>query len=219
MLDRRLLSFFSYLLKHQKSLVIAGPTSSGKTELQKYLLTLLEPHSRVIVIDNILELDQAHYSDELDINIWQVDEKNNKASMNELIKNALRSNPDWLIVAESRGEEMLHVLNSVMTGNPIITTLHAENSSNIIPRMISMIMMNDKKFNPDDIKKDISNHLHYYVYLKRDFTKDGTIRRYVSEILFVNGDEERLIFESNKGFIHENMDEELSRLIKMEENK
>ena len=209
MLNKSMLSFFSYLLDKEKSIVIAGSTSSGKTELQKYLLTLLKKNSRVVVIDNILELNQSHFNDNLDINIWQVDEKNNKATMNELIKNALRSNPDWLIIAESRGEEMMDVLNSVMTGNPIITTLHAEDSINIIPRMVSMIMMNEKKLNPEDIKKDIKSHLHYYVYLKKDMSKEGNIKRYISEILYVDNDTERLIYESSVGFLYENMDEDL----------
>ena len=76
------------------SIVIGGQTGSGKTELQKYLLSLMKQHTRTIVIDNILELDQLKLDKELDLNVWQVDERRESASIQNLVRNALRSNPE-----------------------------------------------------------------------------------------------------------------------------
>ena len=50
----------------KKSVLIGGATSSGKTELQKYLINQLVNNERVIIIDTINELD-INYNPEVDI--------------------------------------------------------------------------------------------------------------------------------------------------------
>ena len=114
------------LIDSNVSIVLGGLTGSGKTELQKYLITRMKENTRAIVIDNVLELDQLQVENHLDLNIWQVDENRENASTERLVKTALRSNPDWLIVAESRGKEAIDVLNSSLTGHPIIIIAWSE---------------------------------------------------------------------------------------------
>ena len=169
-------------LNNEESIVIAGPTGSGKTELQKYLLSKLRKYSRVIVIDNIQELENLRQYEDLDLTSWQVSTNNPNASMSELIRNALRSNPDWLVVAEARGKEMNDVLNSVMTGHPIITTLHAKSLEAIPKRVCRMVMQADNTQKYDDIFSDVSEHIKYYVYLGRNFSKNGKVDRYIKSI-------------------------------------
>ena len=176
-LSDELKELLKVLILSNVSIVIGGQTGSGKTELQKYLISLMKENTRVIVIDNILELDQLKTEQCLDLNIWQVDEKREEATIESLVKNALRSNPDWLIVAESRGKEMLDVLNSSLTGHPIITTLH---------RMVRMVMMNEQRMNFEDVYYDISYHMRFYIYLKRQYLKDGFVSRYISSISFLS---------------------------------
>ena len=56
-MNAKMKDFLMDCLKKKRSIVIGGPTGSGKTELQKYLLTSLEDNTRVIVIDNVQELE------------------------------------------------------------------------------------------------------------------------------------------------------------------
>ena len=174
------------LVSSNVSIVIGGLTGSGKTELQKYLISIMNECTRVVVIDNILELDQFKPEQDLDLNIWQVDEKREEASIESLVRNALRSNPDWLIVAESRGKEMLDVLNSSLTGHPIITTLHAFDIKSMPTRMVRMVLMNEQKMTFKDVYADISYHMRFYIYLKRKYTKKGVVQRYISSIAYLN---------------------------------
>ena len=191
--------FLLKCLENEESIVIAGPTGSGKTELQKYLLSKLRMNSRVIVIDNIQELENLRQYEDIDFTCWQISPNNPNASMEELIKNALRSNPDWLVVAESRGKEMNEVLTSVMTGHPIITTLHAKSLEAIPKRVCRMILSADTTQKYDDILSDVYDHIKYYVYLNRKFTKDGQVRRYIESIGELQKDGSmRLIFKKGK---------------------
>ena len=169
------------LLNNGESIVIAGATGSGKTELQKYLLSKLRKNTRVIVIDNIQELENLRKFEDLDLTSWQVNQNNPNATIQELVKCALRSNPDWLVVAEARGGDMYDVLNSVMTGHPIITTIHAKSVEAIPKRMCRMVMMRDNTQKYEDIMDDVSEHIKYYVYLKRDYL-NGKVIRYVDSI-------------------------------------
>lgn len=173
--------FLVDLLNKGESIVIAGATGSGKTELQKYLLSKLRKNTRVIVIDNIQELENLRKFEDLDLTSWQVNQNNPNASIQELVKCALRSNPDWLVVAEARGKDMNDVLNSVMTGHPIITTIHAKSVEAIPKRMCRMVMMADNTQKYEDILEDVSDHIKYYVYLKRDYL-NGKVIRYVDTI-------------------------------------
>lgn len=181
-LNAELISLLKVLLKSKVSIVIGGITGSGKTEFQKYLINSLDDYQRVIVIDNILELDNLSLDNEIDFNVWQADEKNKEITIQELVKNALRSNPDWLIVAESRGKEMIEVLNSAMTGHPIMTTIHAFDVSSMPTRIASMVLMNEQKQDFDILMSDIFYNFRFYIYLRRNITKSGVVERYIEEI-------------------------------------
>ena len=185
-LNEKVKELLDVIVTSNDSITIGGLTGSGKTELQKYLISRMKENTRVIVIDNILELDQLNISQSLDLNIWQVDEKREGASIENLVRSALRSNPDWLIVAESRGKEMLDVLNSSLTGHPIITTLHAFDVNSMPHRMVRMVMMNEQKMAFEDIYADISYHMRFYIYLKRKYSAHGLVKRYISSIAYLN---------------------------------
>lgn len=181
-----LVSLFEILLDENISLVIGGITGTGKTELQKYFVSKMKDNTRIIVIDNVLELSNVFTPNNLDLNIWQVDEKNKEANIQALVRNALRSNPDWLIVAESRGAEMIEVLNSAMTGHPIITTLHALDAKSMPSRIGRMVLMNDKKMDFESVMQDIYYHFRFYIYLKKEFKSNGNVERYISDIIQLN---------------------------------
>lgn len=181
-LSPELLDLFTVLMSSNMSIVIGGLTGTGKTEFQKFLISLIPENSRLIIIDNVLELDNIPSINSLDVNFWQINDSNESSSIQILVKNALRSNPDWLIVAESRGSEMLDVLNSSLTGHPIITTIHALDIESMPSRMARMVMMNDKKMDFDDVLKDIYHNIKIYVHLKREINEKGEVKRFISSI-------------------------------------
>ena len=185
-LNKELITLFECLIDEGMSIAIGGITGCGKTEFQKYLVSKMKENTRIIVIDNVLELSNITNSEKLDINTWQVDEKNHESTIQKLVRNGLRSNPDWIIVAESRGEEMLEILNSAMTGHPIITTIHATQVESMPSRIGRMIMMNDKKMDYENVMEDVRFHFHFYVYLKRKINRSGEVIRYISDVTYID---------------------------------
>lgn len=180
-MDENMKNYLLDILNKNESIMIGGETGSGKTELQKYLLMNLKENSRVIIIDNLDELDAIRSDSNIDLNCWQVS-KTNLKSFNDLIENALRCNPDWLIVSEARGKEMAPLLVSTMSGHPLISTIHAYDVSQIPNRITRLIMLNDKNQEYDQIFNDVVSHIFNYVYVKKYIGKDGHIIRYISDI-------------------------------------
>ena len=134
----------------------------------------------------------------IDLNVWQYDDQKENISIPTLVRNALRSNPDWLIVAESRGEEMRDVLNSALTGHPIITTLHAKSIETMPSRIVSMVMMGDKKTSYRDVRFDVYSHFKVYVFLKKHID-NGIVTRYINQIGFISNTGEQEIVYVNDG--------------------
>lgn len=194
-INEKCLKYLINCLEQEKSIVIAGPTGSGKTELQKYLLSLLRENTRVIVIDNVQELENLRSIENLDLTSWQISQNNTAATMEELIRNALRSNPDWIIVAEARGKEMNEVLNSAMTGHPIITTVHAKSIEVIPKRLAKLVLSADTSQKHEDILEDIYDHLGVYVFLGRKFDKTGNVIRYVDSIGEINNGKLDIVYK------------------------
>ncbi len=185
-------NFLINLVKNKQSIIIGGQTSTGKTELQKYLIRHFKANTKAIIIDNVLELNTLTNLDNIDVTCWQFDSyKDNDLTL--LIKNSLRNNPDYLIIAESRGEEMFDILTAAMGGTPIITTIHGDNIHNLIHRIISLTLLSKKKLTPEYVKSDVINTLHYYVFLKSHTNKNNIITRHVEQIGYIDSSEKMTI--------------------------
>lgn len=171
-------------IKSRTSIVISGKTGSGKTEFQKYLLSKIEPFTRIITIDNINELETDYFIKDIDSLTWlQLNNEASKVTIDDLIKNALRSTPDWLIVGEVRGKEMLSLLNSAMSGHPTITTLHAKKAEFTYKRMTRMAMIGNESLTYDETLNDIHDHFKVIVHLDSFFDYDKKrFVRFVDEI-------------------------------------
>lgn len=181
-ITKKCVSLINLFIKNKYSLVIGGLTSSGKTELQKFFIAKFPSATRIIVIDNVDELDADFINPSLDIQTWLNLEKDKKINFDVLVKNALRSNPDYLIVSEARGEEMLAILNSAMSGHPTITTIHAKDIYSMYSRMCRMCMLKNQALKYDETLIDIYDHFKLIIHVKKEITENNIIRRYVDSI-------------------------------------
>ena len=92
---------------------------------------------------------------------------------------------------------MLDVLNSALTGHPILTTIHALDIESIPLRMTRMVMMGDKKSNYEDIYNDVCYHFRFFVYLKRDY-QNGKVVRFIDEISYLSKNKFHPIYKKGK---------------------
>lgn len=107
--------FLKILVKARYNIFISGGTGSGKTTLLNGMSKCIPKGERIITIEDSAELKLNGIE-----NLVRLEMRNanaageNKVDMNELIKAALRSRPDRIIVGEVRAEEALSMLNAII---------------------------------------------------------------------------------------------------------
>lgn len=167
-------------LRAKESVLIGGVTGSGKTELQKWLLASMEENTRVLVLDNVEELSLVE-GGKLDMTTWMT-EASPKAGLQELIRNALRHHPDYLLVAEARGKEMADALYAAGSGHPLIMTMHAKSLSRMPDRVCRMAKMGYPEADEKLLWEEVCSLLPNYIFLEKKSGEDGSIERYVQGI-------------------------------------
>lgn len=199
-INNKCIKLIKLFLNKQSSIIIGGLTSSGKTELQKFLISKLKPATRLIVIDNVDELDMDYINPSLDVQTRLNLDKEKNINFDILIKNALRNNPDYLVISESRGEEMLSILNSAMSGHPTITTLHSKNIVDMYSRMTRMTMLKNQSLKYDETLIDIYDHFKLLIHVRKEVKENNEIVRYVDCIATNRFNKVKLLYKYPNNF-------------------
>lgn len=135
-LDDKLVAFFNAVFSARINVVISGGTSSGKTTLQNVLLGLIPPEERIVVAEQIIELQlkNPHL-----VRLEGVAPDNNGkggVSMLDLLHNARKMRPDRIVTSTVSGPETWEMLNIMTDGyDGSVFALHAENTQDAIQRI------------------------------------------------------------------------------------
>jgi type IV pilus assembly protein PilB len=114
-------------------MIVVGPTGSGKTTTLYNIIKLLNSEGvNIATIEDPIE-----YGIE-GINQVQVNTATNLTFANGL-RSLLRQDPDCILVGEIRDRDTAQIaIESAMTGHMVFSTLHANNTSIGIPRLLEM---------------------------------------------------------------------------------
>ncbi|NKQ39100.1 MAG: type II/IV secretion system protein [Methanosarcinales archaeon] len=114
-------------------ILTTGPTGSGKTTtLYALLKTIYNPGIKIITIEDPVEYHIKGISQ------TQVDKNTNYTFLNGL-RAALRQDPDVIMIGEIRDSETAKIaINASLTGHLVFSTLHTNNASGTIPRLIDL---------------------------------------------------------------------------------
>jgi len=140
------------------SYCIFGETGSGKTTLLKYMGGYrINEKRNLITIEDTPELF-------LPINIAYL--TNDNFRIQDLFKITLRENPSHVIVGETRGEEIVDILESALVFR-CGTSIHADSLSKAIMRIVFMVKGSDlNSYNTDDINSLITSTMDGFIYMK-----------------------------------------------------
>lgn len=175
-------SLFNVLIKAEQNIIVSGRTGTGKTEFQKKLIGYTSNDSKITLIEDTRDAHLKTIYPEKDINSWKT--SGEKFDMGAGVRSALRNNPDWVIIAETRGAVSADILDSAKTDHSIITTIHASSALGIPSRLVPMIRQADAYARTDDmlIGSEIVEFLRFGVQLKAERI-NGRMVRYIREIV------------------------------------
>jgi twitching motility protein PilU len=117
-------------------ILLAGPTGSGKTTSLAAMVGYRNQHGsgHIITIEDPIEFVHRHHH----CIITQRDVGLDTYSYAIALKNALRQRPDMVVIGEIRDREVMEqAIYFAETGHLCIATLHANNSSQAIERVLN----------------------------------------------------------------------------------
>ena len=170
------------------NVVVSGGTGSGKTTTLNALSSFIDNAERILTVEDTaeLQLQQIHVG-RMETRPPNVEGKG-EVTARDCIKNALRMRPDRIIVGETRGEEVIDMLQAMNTGHDgSMTTIHANNARDGISRLENMIAMAGIEMPLKAVRSQISSAVNLIVQASR--LQDGSRRMTsITEITGMEGD-------------------------------
>jgi pilus assembly protein CpaF len=170
------------------NVIVSGGTGSGKTTTLNALSSFIDNAERILTIEDTaeLQLQQTHVG-RMESRPPNVEGKG-EVSPRDCLKNALRMRPDRIIVGETRGEEVIDMLQAMNTGHDgSMTTIHANSARDGVSRLENMIAMAGIEMPLKAVRSQISSAVNLIVQASR--LQDGSRRMTsITEITGMEGD-------------------------------
>lgn len=175
------------------NVIVAGGTGAGKTTFMRCLINEIPSDERLITVEDSLELGVDRFRhlhpDHVDLESRPANvEGVGEFGMNELAINALRMNPDRLIVGEVRGDEALTLLLACTQGNDgALCTIHADSSEGVFGRLQMYLAMTRERFEPAAANLLVSQGIDAVVHISQ-LPNHQRVVTSVREIVGAEGD-------------------------------
>ncbi len=157
-------------LENGMSIFFSGETASGKTTMLNACLCFIQEKSKIYSIEDTPEVLPPH-------DVWQrlitreSGPEDSRVDTFMLLKAALRSRPNYIIVGEIRGAEGATAFQAMQTGHPVIATFHASAVRKMIQRLTG---------DPINIPVTFIDNLNVAMILQAVYVKGKFLRRCIS---------------------------------------
>lgn len=137
-----MISYIWLMVEHGMSMIVAGGTACGKTATLNSATLFIPPGLKIVSLEDTREINLPHQN-------WipsttrtgqggqQSSEGRARGEVNmyDLVRNALRQRPDYIIVGEVRGKEAHTMFQAMATGHTTYSTMHADSVESMVHRL------------------------------------------------------------------------------------
>ncbi len=169
--DDLMASFLSAAMRARANIIVAGGTGTGKTTMLRCLINEIPPNERLITIEDSLEIGVERFEDlHPDYETLEAREANTEGvgafTLADLVRSALRMDPDRIFVGEVRGAEVLPMLLAMSTGNDgSACSIHADSSKGVFSRLAMYAAMTPVHLAPEVTNLLVANAVDVVVHL------------------------------------------------------
>ncbi|WP_182101715.1 ATPase, T2SS/T4P/T4SS family [Niallia taxi] len=180
------------MVKYHASMIVAGPTKSGKTTTLYSLAKEIDPTERVLTLETEFEM-MLHERLEGNRNIIPFQAVPELGiTMEEAFKPLLRNSPDRILVGEIRGSEASQAVNAALRGHDTMITVHSKYRNMLVTDMMDMIKQDGRSHDDTMLKNRIGRAFNVVVYQRLVKENEYQARRVMTEITEIrpleNGD-------------------------------
>ncbi len=132
-LSPKMAAYLWLCLEFSMSVIVSGVTASGKTTTMNSLLPFIGFNRKIYSAEDTPEVRAPQP-------VWQrlvtreTGPKDSRVELFDLVKTALRSRPDYIVIGEVRGREGSAAFQAIQTGHPVISTFHSSGIEKLIQR-------------------------------------------------------------------------------------
>ncbi|RMG47551.1 MAG: PilT/PilU family type 4a pilus ATPase [Acidobacteria bacterium] len=189
----------------QGLVIITGPTGSGKSSTLAALIHEIIS-KRLVHVVTIEDPIEFLLTDGLGV-VTQREVGSDTTSFPDALRNALRQDPDVIMVGENRDlETMETTLTAAETGHLVLTTLHTNSAAQTIDRIIDMYPAEQQR----QVRQQLSHVLQAVVSMQLVERADGSGLVAAVEILRATPRISKLIRDGNIGELQEEMERSVS---------
>lgn len=177
----RIYDFIHTAIIKRVSILISGGTSSGKTTFLNACLKSVDPHERIITLEDTRELFPPQ-ANTVHLIASKGDQGTADVTIQSLLESSLRMRPDRLFVGEIRGGEAFSFLRAINTGHPgSMSTVHADTPMGAYEQLA--MMMQQAGMSAGFSKQDLMSYIQMVIPIVIQLRREGG-KRGVSEIFF-----------------------------------
>jgi flagellar protein FlaI len=120
-------------MENGMSIIVSGETASGKTTTLNGCLTFINHEHKVYSAEDTPEVIAPQP-------VWQrlvtrpTGPEGSRVELFDLVRAALRSRPNYIVVGETRGVEGNYMFQAMQTGHSVMSTFHAPSTRQLIQR-------------------------------------------------------------------------------------
>jgi pilus assembly protein CpaF len=185
-------AFLSASVRAGKNIIVAGRVSSGKTTLLNALGRAIPGSERIVVCESSAELQLPSILPNC------VGYEARPASpdglqavtLEDLVSDALRMNPDRILVGECRGPETMAMLWAFATGHAGMTSVHGESADHALRNLVRFALTSGARIEAEQAL-DWLREIDIIVHCDRPRSFDGGERHFlprrIDEIIEVAG--------------------------------
>ncbi len=135
-LSPKMAAYLWLCLEFDMSIIVSGVTASGKTTTMNALLPFIGYDQKIYSAEDTPEVNVPQPT-------WQrlvtreTGPEDSRVELFDLVKTALRSRPDYIVIGEVRGREGSAAFQAIQTGHPVVSTFHASSVDKLIQRFTS----------------------------------------------------------------------------------
>jgi pilus assembly protein CpaF len=136
MFDPEVTTFLRRLAASGANVLVSGGSGAGKTAVQEALLRAADAEERIITVTMECEFVLAGHPRSL---VWELSPDRPEVTLVGLVAQALKSQPDRIVIGEVRGAEAatwLYALNSGVNGGMV--TVHANAPAEALDKMLAL---------------------------------------------------------------------------------
>lgn len=157
--------------------LVTGTTGSGKTTTLAAMIDLINKSFRCKIITIEDPIEYIHTNQKAMIS--QLEVGRDTPSFEHGLRQALRQDPDVILVGEVRDNETMRMaLRAADTGHQVFTTVHSSNASQTIERILAMVPPEERSI----ATSQLAGALQAVISQRLAVTRDGN-RRPTMEIL------------------------------------